>query len=266
MWEKKTSQAPNRRIYCTLRCAGGDGDGGKHGSGPQAHLPLGNQIAEIQLVQLEGQDEIVLRQTTSCVSVELHTHLVVIRQMEVRMVTFRLRHLPDSLETSQRTGEVLHLPFLVQRKLVCGGFSQTPSRNLVPQPFHVFLAQYRGVGIARNTLLRPQTHKVRNGIRCTDLMFRVCVSQRLVAETGFYFGFEWIASTDILQKYVNSGRWCQLRRFFRLRRRSNKRWVRPAPRTPPIISEPRARTLLVGGLVLTRRGKLDVLNDIRGAF
>lgn len=233
---------------------------------PQAHLPLGHQVAEIQLVQLESQDEVVLRQTTRCMGVELHPYLVVIRQMKVGMVTFRISHLANALETSQGTGKVFHLPFLEQRKLAFGGLSQTPSRHLVPQTFDVLLAQYRGACIARNALLGPQSNQICDGVWCTNLMLRVCVAQRLVPEASDQFAFEGVASTDVLHQNVRVERKRQLQGSFSFQVRRYTRSLPATPRTPPIISEPRARTLLDGGLDLTRKELVHVRRDAGKAF
>lgn len=97
-------------------------------------------------------------------------------------------------------------------------------------------------------------------------MLRVCVAQRLVPEASDQFAFEGVASTDVLHQNVRVERKRQLQGSFSFQVRRYTRSLPATPRTPPIISEPRARTLLDGGLDLTRKELVHVRRDAGKAF
>ena len=106
-----------------------------------------------KLVDLGGQDEIVLRQPADGVRVQFDPHVAIALQVQVGMMAFVFGDLGDALEEIDAGHEVLHDPILANALAVV---RQSPAVELRQLPLSFFERVLGHAPFARHALLLSQ--------------------------------------------------------------------------------------------------------------
>ena len=152
-------------------------------SGPKLLLLLRHQVARIDLIDLGGQNEIVLcqaidgvrvhldghlrpcggkRQTCSCARKRERSHatrgrlgpyLIPAHEVQVRVVAFGFGNLRDALEEVETLDKVAHLPLALELGDAVLALEKLPSGRLLPQEFGFALLERLRTAFAWHALL-----------------------------------------------------------------------------------------------------------------